>query len=50
MKAFQIAVLKVLLAKLQLQKAKQEFGNSYVFGFDDVQIVIEHEIKELQNA
>lgn len=36
MKEFEKLVLKQLLAKLELERARKEFGNDYVFGYDDV--------------
>lgn len=41
-------VLQKLFAELRLEKAKVEFGNDYVFGFDDVQRIISNEIIKLQ--
>lgn len=48
MKEIELLVLQKLLMTLRLQKAKAEFGNKYVFGFDDVLIVLGREISELQ--
>lgn len=41
-----LVLLKIMLT-LRLQKAKMEFGNDYVFGFDDVLRVIEEEVNKL---
>jgi len=46
LKSFQTIVLKELLAKIELTKAKQEFGNDYVFGYDDCLRVILKEINK----
>lgn len=47
MKEFEILVLKHLLAKLELECARQQFGNDYVFGFDDVIRIIHTQIDKL---
>jgi len=46
LKSFQTLVIKELLAKIQLTKAKQEFGNDYVFGYDDCLRIILEEINK----
>jgi len=47
MKEFEILVLKELLAKIKLERAKMEFGNDYVFGSDDVLRIIYQKINNL---
>lgn len=47
LKSFEKCVLEELLAKLRLEKAKQEFGNDYVFGFDDVERILTNQIEIL---
>jgi len=47
MKEFEVLVLKHLLAKLKLECARQQFGNDYVFGFDDVIRIIHTQIDKL---
>jgi len=47
MKELEKLILLELLAKLRVQKAKQEFSNTYVFGFDDVERIIQYEISTL---
>ncbi len=36
-----------MLAKLDLQRARMEYNNKYVFGWDDARRVIEMEISKL---
>lgn len=45
-KELEILIYKELLAKLNLKKAQQEFGNEYVFGYDDVVRIINYEIEK----
>ena len=46
MKEIEKLVLQKILIILKLQKVKQEFGNNYVFGFDDVDRIIRNEIAD----
>lgn len=46
MKELEKLILKELLAKIELEKAKMEFGNKYVFGWDDAQRIIIREINK----
>ena len=48
MKEIQKLVLLNILADLKLAKAKVEYNSDYVFGFDDVVIVINREIDKLK--
>jgi len=38
--------LELMLAELRLQKAKREYGNDYIFGFDDVERIFEEIIND----
>lgn len=48
MKEIELLVLEKMLAKLKLERAKMQFGNKYVFGFDDVLIIMLASIEELK--
>ena len=40
MKEIEITILAHLLYELRLARQRQEFGNKYIFGFDDVERII----------
>lgn len=40
MKEIENTILQYILFRLRLEKQRQEFGNKYVFGFDDVERII----------
>lgn len=47
MKEFEKRVLEELLAYMNLAKCRMEYGNQYVFGYDDVSRIIINKIKNL---
>lgn len=47
MKEIEKLVLQKILITLKLQKALMEYGNKYVFGFDDVDRIMRKEIADL---
>lgn len=46
MKEIERLILLELLAKINLDRAKKQFNNDYVYGSDDVIILISSEIKK----
>lgn len=40
MQKIENTILQYILFRLRLEKQRQEFGNKYVFGFDDVERII----------
>lgn len=47
MREHELLVLKHLLAELKLRCSRQQFGNDYVFGFDDVLRILHGQIDKL---
>jgi len=48
MKEIERKVLELFQAELLLAKAKMEYNSKYVFGSDDVFIILQAKIKELK--
>lgn len=49
MKEIEILTLQKMLIHLKLTKIEQEYGNKYVFGFDDVDRIFGEELYKLQH-
>lgn len=47
MNKFEKLLLQELISKLLLEKYKMEFGNKYVFGFDDAIRILDKRIGEV---
>ena len=49
MKEIEILTLQKMLLHLKLKRAEQEYGNKYVFGFDDVERTFGETLYNLQH-